>query len=122
MSILIIDDHPRFATLMRYMLAATTYGEQPILTAQKVEDVEAAIEGHELQAVFLDNYVPPHTSFRTSLKILRPLTEAPIILLSGSDAIELGIEVLPPELAAFVLKDQLTKDILQCTLDEVLKR
>lgn len=120
MSILIIDDHPKLAVLMRYMLDTTGYREALIESVAKVDDAIAHLSETEPSVIFLDNYIPPHRSFKTSLPLLTPHTQAPIILISGSDEAELGIETMPDGLAGYVRKDTMTPDGLEDLLDRVL--
>lgn len=121
MSILIVDDHPRIAVLMQYMLTATTYGETPVVGVTSIEKAEAFLSENAAALVFLDNYIPPHRNFRTSLDILRPLTDAPVILLSGSDLVDMGLEDLPDGLAAYLQKDTISPSVLQNLIDTVLQ-
>lgn len=112
-SILLIDDHPRFCQLFGLFVRQTAYREMSFRAVQSLDDGLAAIVSTPPDLIFLDNFLHEHAGFEIPLKKIRGITSAPVILVSGADLSELGYNDIPEGLHGYISKTDLTAALIE---------
>ena len=121
LTILLIDDHPAVERIFRRLLDETSYREASVRMAMTIDNALAILESVTPQIIFLDNRLPPYPDFTVPLEKLQMTgTSSPVVLMTGSDLIDLGYDDLPAGFVAFQSKMTLSPEALQKTLEEVL--
>ena len=120
-TVLLIDDNPKMHLLLQ---AATT---PEALLSMQLRHVISLDEGLEIclntppKAVILDSHLPPYTSYRQTVPLLRDHFDGPIILLTGFPPKALGEHRVDLELAGLFSKDDLVSPGFSEALKEVIE-
>lgn len=115
-SILIVDDHPAAIRLFVRFMELTPYRDMEVLSAETVDDAADHLSERSVDAVFLDNRLPPYDGFAEPFRRLSALSDAPFVLITGSDLEDLGYTDVPEEFAAFLSKNDFGLEAIQSCL------
>ena len=119
-SILIVDDHPAAIRLFFRFVGLTRYRDVETLSAESVDEAADCLSQCSVDAVFLDNRIPPYDGFAEPFRRLSALSDAPFVLVTGSDLEDLGYTDVPEEFAAFLSKNDFGLDAIQSCLSNLL--
>lgn len=115
---LLIDDNQALGRLFEFFLndhRLAKVGCEQVLT---VSDAVNFLKTHTVDIIFLDNRVPPYKSFKETAHLIRQATQAPIILMTGTDLDELGYSDVPAPLSGYLAKNDLSSERLLKVVQE----
>lgn len=111
--ILVIDDSASVIRLFSHLLQLTTHSARGVVHASSLEEALDHLPRGKFHLVFLDNRLPPHSTYHEPLRQVAELTDAPIILFTGSELDEICDGELPEAFAGYFPKHKLTKEFLE---------
>lgn len=115
---LLVDDNQALGRLFAFFLNDLVIANVECEQVLTVSDAVNHLKTHTVDIVFLDNRIPPFKSFKETAQMIRQATEAPIILLTGTDLDELGYSDIPAPLSGYLAKNDLSSERLLTVIQE----
>jgi PAS domain S-box-containing protein len=121
--ILIVEDNPGDARLIREMLSSTEYASAKLHAVTSLKEArEAPIDHQTVAMVLLDLGLPESTGLSTLRSIQELYPDSAIIVVTGLDDVELAIEALREGAQNYLTKDELDASRLGRTLRFAIER
>ena len=120
-SILLVEDHTVMLKILTTYLDMTRYRTANIHCAQSINDVTALLQAHPIDAILMDNRIPPAFNFRDTLTAITATNwRGPIALMSGSQPSDFGEAKIDSLIFAFINKDDLSPHVLEKLFDDMI--
>lgn len=119
---LIVEDNPGDARLVQIMLQEATNMEFDITFAQRMSDATEICRTHNFDLIFLDLHLPDSDGIETLEQMNTAARQSPIIVMTGSDNIELGVMAMNAGAQDYLTKDQVDTDLLLRSLRYAVER
>lgn len=120
-SILLVEDHSVMLKILTTYLDMTRYRSANIQSAQSVDDAVAILQAHPIDAILMDNRIPPRFNFRETLTSIAATNwRGPIALMSGNRPPDLGEAEIDSLIQLFIDKDDLSPAALELLFDKLL--
>jgi signal transduction histidine kinase len=126
LTLLLIEDNPSDARLIEEYLIERQWGQETdgvpeVIHADRLEEgIEARSEGIDL--ILLDLNLPDSTGLDTLQSILTAVEQTPIIVLTGLDDQQLGVEAVERGAQDYLIKDEVSPALLQRTTQYAIER
>lgn len=121
LKILICDDDPADRKLVRTYLKGVADREIVLLEAEKVEEIQDALDKGRIDLVLMDNQMPGKSGMEWLAEIAaRNL--APVIMLTGSGSEEIAVQALQEGAIGYLSKSALSPEKLIKAIDTALDR
>jgi len=117
--LLLIDDHQQIARIFQVFLEKTRHAAMAFEATLTLEQGLEIIKREVVSVIVLDNYLGLYENYEEPLRQIRSLTDAPVILLTGSELSEIGLSEVPDELAGYLWKVGLLPEHIESVLDEL---
>ncbi len=118
--ILLIDDNPQIGRVFEVFLLKTHFAEMSFEAVLTAEAGVASLQREPADVVILDNYLGLHESYETPLKLIRNVSDAPVVLMTGSELDELGLGSLPVGLSGYIWKVGMTPASIEDSIERAL--
>ncbi len=120
--ILIIEDNPGDAGLIKQYLRDSPFLQVTCFWAQRLSEAQKYLEAENFDVILLDLSLPDSQGLETMAKLDRKLTTTPIVILTGLQDEALGIEAVHRGAQDYVYKDKLTDDLLSRVIQYAIER
>ena len=122
MNILLIEDNPGDALLMREMLAATPDFDFRLETADRLSTGLARLQSAGADLVIVDLQLPDSSGLDTVRRVCDAAPNAPIIVLTGLDDEALALEAMRKGAQDYLVKGQVDERVLARTVRYAIER
>ncbi len=110
--ILLVEDNLEDVSLLREELARSATGSIQLVHASRLSEAIAALQSKSHDVVLLDLNLPDSSGLETLVRILGPASEAAIVLLTGTEDVDLGVEAVKQGAQDYLVKGQAAGPIL----------
>lgn len=120
--VLLIEDNPGDARLVQAALAEQAPGEFTVVIAERLADALARIQSERFDAVLCDLGLPDSTGLGTAQAIAAQAPALPLVVLTGSNDVELGRAAIKLGAQDYLVKGDLKPPLLSRTLRYAIER
>ena len=120
--ILVVEDNPDDADLIREMLPQTGSLHFQIHSAQRLSEAVARLKLKDIDFVLLDLGLPDSRGLQTFRELQKAAPDIPVIVLSGNDDQDLAITAVQDGALDYLVKDQFSGGTLVRTIRHALER
>jgi DNA-binding response OmpR family regulator len=110
--ILLVEDDPMDVRLFGMMLQELAVPEHAVLRATSLEAGLRSLEADGIDLVFLDLDLPDSTGLETVERILESGSEVPVVVLTGNDDEEMGVQAVALGAQDYLVKDTVHASVL----------
>ncbi len=121
-TILLLEDNPGDARLIREMLRTARAGAFRLETANRLADGLARIVSGEIDVLLLDLSLPDSQGLSTLVRIQAEAPGLPVVVLTGFDDSSLGLKALQAGAQDYLVKGQVDANLLARSLDYAIER
>lgn len=123
-TILLVEDNPSDARLIEEYLKEQSWPAQGVPTLEHVDRLSDAIEARDddVDIILLDLGLPDSSGVETLDRILEASGDEPVVVLTGLDDEQVGIEAVERGAQDYIVKGDLTPNLLQQTLRYAIER
>ncbi len=114
--ILLVEDNPGDARLVREALADAGIGDAPLLTVARLDEALRCLALGDIDCVLLDLSLPDSSGLPTLARVYEAAPDVPIVILTGLDDEGLAVGALRSGAQDYLVKDQLSAGLLTRTL------
>jgi two-component system sensor histidine kinase UhpB len=119
LDILLLEDNPDDATLIKLLLSRAGLAFNAIVAADEAEFLEA-INHHSFDVVLADNALPQYSSLEALSKIKKSSPHAAFILVTGTVSEEFAVSIIQQGADDYILKNNLTR--LPAAIEKAIER
>ena len=120
--LLLVEDNAGDAEIVRHRLAALRETPWQMAQAETLEEGLALARTRQFDLIFLDLNLPDSSGLET-LDVLRAeVTEGPVVVLTGTDDLDLAVEALRRGADDYISKGALTTELLRRTIRYAVER
>lgn len=121
--VLVVEDNPGDAALIRYSLAEPGPGKFSIAHAPSLADATAQMQADSFDVILLDLSLPDSYGLETVKKILENMPhKAAVVVLSGLDDEELALEAVKQGAQDYLVKGRSDGDVLRRAIRYAIER
>lgn len=120
--VLLVEDNPAEARLIREMLADVAGGEFSIDHVEKLSEALSLIQNQGADAVLLDLTLPDSRGLETIERVREQSPQVPIVVLTGLDDDAIGVEAVKSGAQDYLAKNQAGGYLLARTLRYAIER
>jgi PAS domain S-box-containing protein len=120
--ILLIEDNPGDAGILRTLLAETEPGQFTLTHVDRLSQGTTALRKGGIDIVLLDLSLPDSQGFATLIAMHKVAAEIPIVVMTGIEDEALGIQLIQQGAQDYLVKGQVTGPLLQRSLRYALER
>ncbi len=121
-ALLVVEDNPGDALLVRETLAAATGGRFKVATVERVIDAVAYLQQSQFDAILLDLSLPDSSGIDTLLGITSAAGDTPVVVLTGHDDPELETELVRRGVQEYLVKDEINRLALARSIRHAVER
>jgi putative two-component system response regulator len=110
--LLLVEDDPMDVRLFGMMLQELAVPDGSVLRATTLEGALRALAADRFDLVFLDLDLPDSTGIDTIRRLLAAESDVPIVVLTGNDDEELGVQAVALGAQDFLVKDSVHASVL----------
>lgn len=121
-NVLLVEDNPGDAMLIRRMLLGTAQEEFRVETVSRLDDALQQLQQSAYHIVLLDLTLPDSNGLETLLRTRAEATESAIVVLTGSEDTSLGIETMQAGAQDYLSKDNVNRHLLVRTVRYAIER
>jgi two-component system sensor histidine kinase UhpB len=119
LDILLLEDNPDDATLIKLLLSRAGMAFQAIVASDEPEFL-TAIKDHSFDVVLADNALPQYSSLEALAKIKKTSPHAAFILVTGTVSEEFAVSIIQQGADDYILKNNLTR--LPAAIEKAIER
>jgi len=121
-TILLIEDNPGDARLIREMLNEITSFNYNLMIAESLKDGIEQIRSTNLILILLDLNLPDSTGKDTFDSVMKQAGNTPVVLVSGLFNVELSISLIQDGAQDYIVKPDLSSTLLSRTIKFAIER
>ncbi|MBX9952796.1 MAG: hybrid sensor histidine kinase/response regulator [Candidatus Obscuribacterales bacterium] len=122
LEILLIEDDPTFASALQALLRRKSIFTFNCLHATTLEDTEAIINQKQFDVILLDLTLPDSTGIETLNAVRRRGHACPVIILTGQDEEDLGIQAMKSGAQDYLIKGEIDGRLLSRAITHAIER
>jgi phosphoserine phosphatase RsbU/P len=122
LTVLLVEDNPGDARLVREMLGESRVAGFTILLAQSLAEAKMHMESPDIDVVLLDMGLPDSWGKETIIEIVKCLPEKPVVVLTGSHSEETGLEAIKYGAQDYLVKGSFTPGTLERVINYAIER
>jgi len=120
--VLLVEDNPGDARLIREMLAEMTTERYEVIPAERVADALLLLSEHQFEAILLDLNLPDSFGLATLIKVRTVAPHVPVIVVSGLEDEEMAIHALREGAYTYLVKGQMNGYLLNRSIRYSIER
>jgi len=121
-TILLVEDNPAEAALIREMLTADGYTHFDVVHTDRLSSSLERIATDEIDGILLDLYLTDSQGLETFTRMAAEAPHLPIVILSGMDDHTLAMEAVQNNAQDYLVKERVDADKLTCALRYAIER
>lgn len=122
MRVLIVEDDPEFATMLRVILTEAHIGQFDPALVRSLDEAVTKLKGSEFDIVLLDLFLPDSEGHKTFVKILEQIPDTPIVVVTGLDDKAVAIQCVREGAQDYLVKGDLEVNQLVRSLLYAIER
>lgn len=120
--VLIVEDDPEFATMLRVILTEAHVGQFDPAIVRSLEEAVTQLKKSEFDILLLDLFLPDSEGHNTFLKILDQIPDTPIVVVTGLDDRAVAIQCVREGAQDYLVKGDLDVNQLVRSLLYAIER
>jgi signal transduction histidine kinase len=122
LQILLVEDSPTDAQLFQHVFSRATTGDWALVHVERLSEAIAACQTQAFDITVLDLGLPDSDGLETIAQFNQTVPEVPIIILTMVDDEELSIQAMAQGAQDYLVKDQVTAQLLRRSIRYTLER
>src|ERR1035438_10061088 len=120
--ILVVEDNPADADIIRAILPETGPSCFQIESVARLADAVIRLQREAISLVLLDLGLPDSQGLQTLRQLLQSAPDVPVIVLTGNDDRELGVNAVQAGAQDYLVKGQINENLLVRSIRYALER
>lgn len=120
--VLLIEDNPADAGLLRAVLDIVTSAKFEIVHVKRLSEALSKIQEANFDVLLLDLSLPDSTGIETVTRIQKASSRMPIIVLTGNEDEQLGTEAVRHGVQDYLVKGQIPERLLVRSIEYAIER
>ena len=122
LSVLLVEDNPGDALLIRFMLAKAGEGQVTLERVEKLSDALARLEKGGIDVVLLDLSLPDSQGLETFSQVHGRVPQIPILVMTGHDDSGVAVQAVNRGAQDYLVKGQVDAPVLMRSMLHALER
>lgn len=122
LNILLVEDNPGDARLIKEFLAESSTGSTDLDIAERLDEAIQRIEEGNFDLILSDLSLPDSQGTNTLQNLLSAAPETPVVVLTGSNDDALGMKLIQEGAQDFLIKEQVDSDRLTRCINYSIER